>query len=193
MIRVMVELKYGGKLMASWVHLLAPIVLALALAEAVPGGGPTDASMDMGADAGRWVLLCMRMAEVYLPVLAPVFAASVLAPEQLHGWGELAATWPGSLRRTVAGRLVAIIVALAVPTAATIAWAVRTTGGELTAWELVKAVAPTMWALIGATVLGAVIGGVAAGFGAGFGWWALDRLTGGTVTRQLYLFGATWC
>lgn len=187
--RICAEVRYGARLMPSWIHLVGLVALAIALAEATPGW-PID--LLGGDDRARVVRMCMRMAEVYLPMLAPVFAATALAPEQMHGCGELAATWPGSLRRTVFGRLIVIIAALSVPTVATIAWAVRVTGGRLTGWELVKAVVPTMLALIGATLLGAVVGGVLGGFGLGFGWWALDRLTGGSVTRHFYLFGTSW-
>ncbi|MDD2201030.1 MAG: hypothetical protein PHQ21_01700 [Firmicutes bacterium] len=187
--RICAEVRYGAKLMPSWIHLVGLVALAIALVEATPG---QPISSLAGDDRARVAQMCMRMAEVYLPMLVPVFAATALAPEQTHGCGELAATWPGSLRRTVFGRLIVVVAALSVPTVATTAWAVRVTGGRLTVWELVRAAVPTMWALIGATVLGAVVGGVLGGFGLGFGWWALDRLAGGSVTRHFYLFGTSW-
>lgn len=195
------EMKYGSKLMVSWVHLAALACMGLALAGEVPMGiGAREAAL---AGAGAQLLaggrgaawLGMRMIEVFLPALAPVITASVLSPEQFHGGAELAATRQGSLRRVVAGRFIVILAALAAITAASIAWVVSAVGGELTAWTLVKAATPTIWVLSCATVLGSVLGGVLGGFGAGFGWWALDLMTGGSITRRLhlFLFGVTYC
>lgn len=198
---LMAEMRYGGRLMASWVHLAALACMGLALISEVPLGiGAREAAL-AGAGAqslarGRGAAwLGLRMIEVFLPALAPAITASVLAPEQSHGGAELAAARPGSLRRVVVGRFVVILATLAAITAASIAWVVSAVGGELTAWTLVKAATPTIWVLSCATVLGSVLGGVLGGFGAGFGWWALDLMTGGSITRRLhlFLFGVTYC
>ncbi len=197
----MAEMRYGGRLMASWVHLAGLACMGLVLVIEVPLGiGAREVAL-AGAGAqslarGRGAAwLGLRMIEVFLPALVPVIAASVLAPEQSYGGAELAAARPGSLRRVLAGRFMVILTAMAAITAAGIAWVTHAVGGQLTAWTLVKAAAPTMWALSCATVLGSVLGGVLGGFGAGFGWWALDLVTGGSITRRLhlFLFGASYC
>jgi hypothetical protein len=195
------QMRYGGRLMASWVHLAGLACMGLVLVSEIPMGiGAREAAL-VGAGAqslggGRGAAwLGLRMIEVFLPALAPAITASVLAPEQAHGGAELAAARPGSLRRVVAGRFIVILAALAAVTAAGIAWVTRALGGQLTAWALVKAAVPTIWVLSCATVLGSVLGGVLGGFGAGFGWWALDLMTSGSITRRLhlFLFGVTHC
>lgn len=195
------EMRYGGRLMASWVHLAGLACMGLALVSEIPMGiGAREAALvGVGAQplaGGRGAAwLGLRMIEVFLPALAPAITASVLAPEQSHGGVELAAARPGSLRRVVAGRFMVILTAMAAITAAGIAWVTHAVGGQLTAWTLIKVAAPTIWVLSCATVLGSVLGGVLGGFGAGFGWWALDLMTGGSITRRLhlFLFGATFC
>jgi hypothetical protein len=64
--------------------------------------------------------------------------------------------------------------------------------GQMLPLELAMYIVPTMLFLTGVASLGAMAGGVLAGFSAGFGWWALDGLTGGTVTGPLFVFGATF-
>ncbi len=195
------QMRYSGRLMASWVHLAALACMGLALVSEVPLGiGAREAALVgtgaqslAGGRGASW--LGLRMIEVFLPALAPAMAASALAPEQLHGGAELASARPGSLRWVLAGRFIVILAALAAITATSIAWVVSAAGGGLTAWTLVKASVPTIWVLSCATVLGSVLGGALGGFGAGFGWSALDLMTGGSATRRLhlFLFGATYC
>ena len=195
---LMAEMQYGGRLMASWVHLAALACMGLALISEVPLGiGAREAAL-AGAGAqslarGRGAAwLGLRMIEVFLPALAPAITASVLAPEQSHGGAELAAArWVhyGGCSRAVCRDSPRWLQS---PRRASHGGERR---GGSPAWTLVKAATPTIWVLSCATVLGSVLGGVLGGFGAGFGWWALDLMTGGSITRRLhlFLFGVTYC
>lgn len=203
----MAELKYGAKLMASWMHLAAIAGMGLVLVNEIPASIAVQEAARVAAGlplvaGGRGAAWAgLRMVEVFLPALAPVIAAPVIAAEQSGGGAELAASRPGSLRQVVVGRFVVIAATLAAVLAAAVAWVTGAVGSAdggaagVAAWALVKAAWPTMWALACATVLGSVLGGVFGGFGAGLGWWALDLMTGGSVTRRasLFLFGAAYC
>lgn len=179
---------YSARLWFSWIHLIAVVVYVAAL---FAEGG----SMQMIASrAGEWARrrTCLSMAEVYLAMLVPTFAAGILAPEQGAGAMELAATYRGGLTRLFSERLFIAATGLAIPASFTVVWAAWASRGALGVAELVRSIVPTMWFLTGVTSLGAVSGGAFAGFTVGFGWWALDRLSCGVVTGPLFLFAATF-